>query len=168
VIAHRDHTWSDRFATEPPWAHPAARASLHYWLVLQFPRRNINVSGFYDLSALGIEREIDRVGGFESTRDGARRVVAAVPAPEDGGLAVPDGEHGPRRFRIELEGGEVLHVRATREHGTHKLAMLGEDDAESHLDDYELFCDIEIEETGERGRGVLEHSNWPPSPRWLT
>lgn len=167
TIAHRDHTWSDRFSKPTPWVYPAGTASLHYWLVLQFPERTINVTGFFDLSALGIERDIDRVGGYESTARGARRVLACRPAPTADGLAEPVGARGPERYRIEFEDGEVVHVRATRAYGTAKLRMLGEDDAESHLNDYELFCELEIEETGERGHGVLEHSTWPPDPRWL-
>lgn len=167
AVAHRDHTWSDRFAGETPWAYPAGQAALHYWLVLQFPERNINVTGFFDLSVLGVEREIDRIGGFESSARGARPVLACRPAPLDGGLAQPAGDQGPRRFRIEFEDGEVIHVRATRLHGIAKLLMLGEDDAESRLNDYEAFVDLEIEETGERGNGVMEHSTWPPDPRWL-
>ena len=49
TIAHRDHTWSDRFSGEAPWAYPeGVQASLHYWLVLHFPERNFNVTGFFD------------------------------------------------------------------------------------------------------------------------
>jgi hypothetical protein len=168
TIAHRDHTWSDRFASTTPWSYPDRSAALHYWLVLHFPERNLNVTGFFDLSALGIEREIDVVGGFESSDRGTRPVTACAPAPGDGGLAEPVGSNGPLRYRVELAGGEVLHVRMTRIHGVAKLLMLGEDDAESRLNDYEAFGDLEIEETGERGYGLLEHSTLPPNPRWLT
>lgn len=169
AIAHRDHTWSDRFANDAPWAYPdGVRAALHFWHVLQFPSRNINVTGFYDLSALGIERDIDRVGGFESTPEGVRRVAACVPAPgPDGGRTEPEDREGPLRWRITFEDGETIHVVMTRVVQVHKLRMLGEDDAESRLDDYESFGELLIEETGERGVGELEHSLLPPAPRWL-
>jgi hypothetical protein len=49
-----------------------------------------------------------------------------------------------------------------------KLRMLGEDDAESRLNDYETYGEMIIEETGERGFGAFEHSTLPPSPRFPT
>jgi hypothetical protein len=165
TIAHRDHTWSDRFSGAAPWAYPAGkRGALHYWLVLQFPSRHFNVSGFFDLSALGIHRRIDRIGGFESTVAGTRPMLSceAVPGGPD-----PTGPEGFQRYRIGFEDGEVVHVRATRTHAIAKLLMLGEDDTESRLNDYERFCELEIEETGEVGHGVIEHSTLPPEPRWL-
>ena len=59
-------------------------------------------------------------------------------------------------------------MRATETHAIAKLLMLGEDDAEIRLNDYERFCELQIEETGECGHGVIEHSTLPPIPRWLT
>jgi hypothetical protein len=165
TLAHRDHTWSDRFSGPAPWQYPEGkRGALHYWLVLQFPSRNINVTGFYDLSALGISRPIDRVGGFESTTDGTRPVVSCVADP---GGPSPTGPEGFTRFRIGFADGETVHVRATHTETIAKLRMLGEDDTESRLNDYERFCSLVIEETGEEGHGVLEHSTLPPEPRWL-
>lgn len=169
AIAHRDHTWSDRFAGSAPWAYPeGVQAALHFWHVLQFPERNMNVTGFFDLSPLGIERPIDRVGGFESTTEGARRIVACSAAPEAGGLTEPNGREVPLRWRIQFEDGEVIHVVMREPKWVAKLRMLGEDDAESRLNDYETFGELLIEETGERGVGQFEHSTLPPSPRWLT
>jgi hypothetical protein len=170
TIAHRDHTWSDRFSGEAPWAYPeGVQASLHYWLVLHFPERNFNVTGFFDLSPLGIHRPIDRVGGFESSERGARRIVGAGPAPREGtdGPAEPRGTECPLRWRLEFEDGEVLHVTMPRVHWLAKLRMLGEDDAESRLNDYETYGELVIDETGERGFGQFEHSTLPPDPRWL-
>jgi hypothetical protein len=46
--------------------------------------------------------------------------------------------------------------------------MLGEDDAESRLNDYETYGEMIIEETRERGFGAFEHSTLPPSPRFPT
>jgi len=84
TIAHRDHTWSARFSSEPPSTYPEGRtAALHYWLVLQFPRRHFNATGFFDLSAIGIHRDIDAVGGFESSDVGTRPIVACEPVPRD-------------------------------------------------------------------------------------
>jgi hypothetical protein len=168
TLAHRDHTWSDRFSSEPPWQYPAGEAGLHYWLVLQFPQRNLNVTGFFDLSPLGITRDVDAVGGFESSERGTRPITGCAPAPLDGGLAEPSGSSGPLRYRITFADGEILHVRMTRVQAVAKLLMRGEDDDESRLNDYEAFGDLEIEETGEHGFGVLEHSTLPPNPRWPT
>ena len=169
TIAHRDHTWSDRFKGDGPWSYPeGVQAALHYWLVLHFPERNLNVTGFFDLSPLGIERPIDRVGGFESSERGCRRVVGGGPAPLDGGPAEPRGSDCPLRWRIEFEDGEAIHVTMPEAHWVAKLRMLGEDDAESRLNDYETYGELVIEETGERGFGEFEHSTLPPEPRWLT
>lgn len=168
AIAHRDHTWSDRFADTGPWTYPdGVSAALHFWLVLQFPERNMNVTGFFDLSPLGIERDIDRIGGFESTVAGCRRIVACAPAPDQGGLSEPSGAQSPARWRIEFEDGDVIHVAMAEQRWVAKLRMLGEDDAESRLNDYETFGELVIEETGERGVGQFEHSILPPNPRWL-
>lgn len=124
----------------------------------------MNVTGFYDLSPLGITRDIDRVGGFETTADGARRIVECAPAPLDGGLTEPDGRAGPLRWRIAFEDGEVIHISMPEHKWTAKLRMLGEDDAESRLNDYETFGTLLIEETAERGNGQFEHSTLPPQP----
>jgi hypothetical protein len=109
-------------------------------------------------SALGIARK----AGAEITP------AAIVGVPLDGGLAKPSGSSGPLRYRITFADGEILHVRMTRVHAVAKLLMRGEDDAESRLNDYEAFGDLEIEETGEQGFGVLEHSTLPPTPSWPT
>jgi hypothetical protein len=165
TVAHRDHTWSDRFSGPAPWAYPAGKsAALHYWLVLQFPSRNINATGFYDLSALGITRPIEQVGGFESTAAGVRPILSCVADP---GGPPPAGPEGHTRYRIGFTSGEVVHIRATRTEAIAKLRMLGEDDTESRLNDYERLCELVIEETGEEGHGVIEHSTLPPEPRWL-
>jgi hypothetical protein len=170
TIAHRDHTWSDRFNGDGPWQYPdGVQAALHYWLVLHFPERNFNVTGFFDLSPLGIHRPIDQVGGFESSARGTRRIVGAGPAPRDGsGLAEPRGAQCPLRWRLELEDGETFHITMPEVHWLAKLRMLGEDDAESRLNDYETYGELIIDETGERGFGQFEHSILPPEPRWLT
>jgi hypothetical protein len=130
--------------------------------------RNMNVTGFYDLSPLGIDRKIDQVGGFETTNEGARRIVGCVAAPVEGMLTEPAGRQGPMRWRIEFEDGDAIHVRMADHKWTAKLRMIGEDDAESRLNDYEAFGTLLIEETGEQGTGQFEHSTLPPSPRWLT
>ena len=165
TVAHRDHTWSDRFSSPAPWEYPAGKSgALHYWLVLQFPSRAFNVSGFFDLSALGITRPIDRIGGFESTPTGTRPVLSCVADPVG---PAPLGREGFTRYRLGFENGDVVHVRATRTEAIAKLLMLGEDDTESRLNDYERLCALVIEETGEQGHGVIEHSTLPPEPRWL-
>jgi hypothetical protein len=165
ATAHRDHTWSDRFAGTGPWAYPeGVEASLHFWLVLQFPERGMNATGFFDLSPLGISRPIDRSGGFESTDQGARPIVSCRPV---GDLVEPRGRTTPNRWRIAFADGDVIHVSMPEPKWIAKLRMQGEDDAESRLNDFETFGEILIEETGERGVGVFEHSTLPPSPRWL-
>ena len=45
--------------------------------------------------------------------------------------------------------------------------MRAENDLENRHDCYEVFCDFEVEETGEQGTGTAEYSLYPPYPQWL-
>jgi hypothetical protein len=165
-LAHRDHSWSDRFAQATPWELPNADIPSHFWLALQFPHRNLNAVGFFDAAALGFPDPQRAVGGFESSARGNRPVVAAEPVPAYDGDVGALRRQGPDAYRIVLAGDEVLHVRVTKVHGTAKLWMRGEDDLENRLDDWERIVELEIEETGERGHGVFEHSVVPAEVRW--
>ena len=94
-----------------------------------------------------------------------RPVLSCVADPGGAGSHRTGGPH-PLPDRV-FENGEVVHIRATRTEAIAKLRMLGEDDTESRLNDYERLCTLVIEETGEEGHGVIEHSTLPPEPRWL-
>jgi hypothetical protein len=168
TIAHRDHTWSDRFAAETPWELPETATPLHFWTAIELPERNINAVGFFDLAALGLEEKFKAVGGFEASETGNRVVLDATPIPEYDG----DGENlrrnGPEGFRIELDGGEVITVRKSKLHAVASLWMRGDNDLENRFDCLEQLVDLKVEETGECGHGVLEHGVLPPSMRWHT
>jgi hypothetical protein len=155
-LAYRDHSWSDRFASETPWEYLEDDSGLHYRLVLNFAQRTINAIGFFDGGG---------PSGFESSDSGHRAVTEVVVADRE---APALRDHAPRRFRLQLDSDpQPLHVRVISEQVKAKLQLLGEDDAESRIDDWETLAEVEIEETGERGYGVIEHSVLPPRPRWL-
>jgi hypothetical protein len=168
-LAHRDRTWSDRFAGERPWEDPPGPdAGLHFWLIMCFPERDIHGFGFFDPAAHGLaDRGNGRRGAIMSAR-GSRRVIDVSPVPEyDGDAAAWRETHGPHRWRFALEGGEALHVRVTDYHDRVKLWLRGENDLENTLDDFEDMVDLEVEETGERGYGAIEYSILPARPRWV-
>lgn len=171
-LAHRDHTWSDRFANLRPWDdEDTPDMAMHFWLILQFPERDLHGVGFFDAAGLGATGENNGRAGYESSDRGNRRVLEVAPVPEYAGTETARAfrtEGGPVRWRFTLDGGEVLHIRATKRYGTVELMMRGENDAENPLSDYEDVVDLEIEETGERGYGVIEYSVLPGRPRWLS
>ncbi|KAA0239177.1 hypothetical protein EDM76_03715 [bacterium] len=160
--SHRDHSWSDRFAVEPPWEWADANNPGHFWPSIQLPDRHIN--------AFGIIPRRDRpmagtpVGGFVSSAAGSQAILGATAE-----ILTTDDHRTATAFRYELTmpGGEVIHVRTGRKYGQVKLWDRGENDLENRLDCYEPFFDFEVEETGERGYGVAEYSFSPPTPRWL-
>jgi hypothetical protein len=171
-LAHRDHTWSDRFASPRGWDdEDMPDTAMHFWLILQFSDRDLHGVGFFDPGALGATHENTGRAGCESSARGNRLVLDVAPIPEYAGTMSAlayRAAGGPSRWRFTLDGGEVLHVRATRRHGTVELMMRGENDAENPLSDYQDIVDLEIEETGERGYGAIEYSVLPGRPRWLS
>ena len=98
--------------------------------------------------------------------DVADEVVPPRPNPL-GSVRYYDPLSGKALKARQFEDNEVLHVTMPRVHWLAKLRMLGEDDAESRLNDYETYGELVIDETGERGFGQFEHSTLPPDPRWL-
>ena len=170
-LAHRDRTWSDRFAGERPWEDPTAPdAGLHFWLIMCFPERDIHGFGFFDPEAHGLEDPGNgRQGAIMSAR-GSHRVVNVSPVPEyaPGDAKRYREEHGPHRWRFELEGGEVIHVKATKYRGRVDLWLRGENDLENTLDDWEDQVDLVVEETGEVGVGSIEYSVLRAQPRWVS
>ncbi|MCC6382219.1 MAG: hypothetical protein IT304_06895 [Dehalococcoidia bacterium] len=160
--SHRDHSWSDRFAVEPPWEIPDASNPGHFWPSVQIERAHINAFGIIDQA--GVDPATTPVGGFISDKNGSRAITAAraqVLRADDHRTAVAF------RYELTMPDGEVLHIRTGRKYGQVKLWDRAENDLENRLDCYEPFFDFEIEETGERGYGVAEYSIRPPSPRWL-
>jgi hypothetical protein len=162
--SHRDHSWSDRFADTPEWEVEEKHIPVHYWPSIQLPDRHINVLGLYPEN--GRRAETRTFGGFVSTEKGNQAMLAAK------GEIGPD--RGPKvrqsssfRYELTMPDGEVIHVRSTRHHGTIKLWDRAENELENRLDCYEAFVDFEVEETGEVGTGVAEHSVYPAWPKWL-
>lgn len=171
-LAHRDHTWSDRFAALRDWdEEDVPDAAMHFWLVLQFPEREFQGIGFFDPAPFGgYTSENTGRAGCESSERGNRNAIKIEPIREYEGTKTAQSfrtDGGPDRWRYTFSDGEVCTIRATRRYGTVELIMRGENDAENTLSDYEDIVDLEIEETGERGYGVIEYSVLPPRPRWV-
>jgi hypothetical protein len=168
-LAHRDRTWSNRFATPFAWEGPDAMpdAAMHFWLIFMFPSRDVHGFGFFDPEALGLTPETPGRGGYIGTERGNRVVRDVSPVDWDGNATAFRTGPGPHRWRFELEGGEVLHVRATKHIGTIELWMRGVNDLENKLNDWEDLVDLVIEETGEEGYGIVEYSVLPPRPRFI-
>jgi hypothetical protein len=156
-FTHRDHSWTNRFASETPWEYGREDIRLHYWLALAFPDRALNALGFFSPGSTS--------GGFES-RGKESRPIRSVRLAESAPMDIR--QPAPDRYLIAMTSGDEQHVRVAQTHAVAKLQMLGEDDAESRIDNWEALVSVEIEETGERGYGVIEHSALPPRPRWLT
>ncbi|MBT4494459.1 MAG: hypothetical protein HOC70_14550 [Gammaproteobacteria bacterium] len=154
--SHRDHSWSDRFAIEPPWEYGQQNIAGHYWPSIQLEDKHINV--------FGVQAENGPFGGFVSTKDGSEPMLAASAEVlfEDDGRASASW-----RYTLTMPDNEIIHVRTGRKYGCVKLWLRGDNDLENRLDCYEPFFDFEVEETGERGYGVCEYSVGPPWPRWL-
>ncbi len=161
--SHRDHSWSTRFAEEPPWVYGQQTYPGHYWPSIQLPDKHINAFGYIDPAAPG-KPTGNPIGGFVSTSEGSvaiRDATAEILSGDDQRSAEAF------RFAITMPDGELIHVRTGRKYGQVKLWDRGENDLENRLDCYEPFFDFEVEETGERGYGVAEYSMGPPWPRWL-
>ena len=162
--SHRDHSWSDRFASEPHWEVKEAHFASHYWPSIQLPDRHINVFGSYFENDLDPKQK--SVGGFISDASGSRPLLNATAeiTPNDGTAAMREAT--AFRYSFTLPDGDVIHVRSTRVHGTIQLWLRAENDLENRLDCYEAFCDYEVEETGEVGTGTSEYSIMPVYPQW--
>jgi len=163
--SHRDHTWSDRFATEPPWQSKEVHFPGHFWPSVQLPDRHINIFGLYFQNDTPPEERA--IGGFVSDKDGSRPLLNAIAqiAPNDGTAAVRAADSF--RYAFTMPDGEVIHVRSTKHHGTIKLWLRAENDLENRMDCYEAFVDWEVEETGEVGNGTAEYSVMPVWPQWM-
>lgn len=162
--SHRDHSWSDRFHDEPPWAWGERHIPSHFWPSIQLPSRHINAFGVLTPGLIRSPEGDPVFGGFVADAAGAKPILGA----EGEALFEDDGRSAMAfRFKLTLPGNEVIHVRTGRKYGMVKLWDRAENDLENRLDCYEPFFDFEVEETGERGTGVAEYSIQPPWPRWL-
>jgi len=163
--SHRDHTWSDRFAVDPPWDTKENHVPGHFWPSIQLPDRHINIFGLYFQNDNPPEERA--IGGFVSDKDGSRPLINAIAqiAPNDGTAAVRDADSF--RYAFTMPDGDVIHIRSTKHHGTIKLWLRAENDLENRMDCYEAFVDWEVEETGEVGTGTAEYSVMPSWPQWL-
>jgi len=160
-FAHRDHSWSTRFAEEPPWEPQHGHFPGHFWPSIQLRDMHINAFGVIDPASFGLTE--GPVGGFCSDARGSRPIRHATAE-----ILTEDDHRSAAAFRytITMPDGDVLHVRTGRKYGMVKLWDRGENDLENRLDCYEPFFDFTVEETGEVGYGVAEYSIQPPSPRW--
>jgi len=162
--AHRDHSWSTRFADEPEWDWPQGNTPSHFWPSIQLPDKHINAFGIMAPGAgYGLPEQERPVGGFVSSASGSEPIRDAHAE-----MTVEDDRRTAAAFRytIVLPDDTVIHVRTARKYGQVKLWNRGENDLENRMDCYEPFFDFEVEETGERGYGVAEYSIQPPWPRW--
>jgi len=163
--SHRDHSWSTRFAEEPPWVPADGDRAGHFWPSIQLANKHINAFGVIDPTAFGVPAgKKGPIGGFVASPDGVRAIKdcsAEILTAEDRRTAEAF------RYSITMPDDSVIHVRTGRKYGMVKLWDRGENDLENRLDCYEPFFDFEVEETGERGYGVAEYSIQPPWPRWL-
>lgn len=165
--SHRDHSWSARFAEEPPWDWPRQDIPGHFWPSIQLPDKHINAFGVFKpevLKTFGLSPDATPIGGFMASEQGVKPILNAK-----GEIQLESDKRTACAFRYEitLPDGRIIHVRSGRKYGQVKLWDRGENDLENRLDCYEPFVDFEIEETGERGYGVAEYSIQPPWPRWL-
>jgi len=162
--AHRDHSWSTRFAEEPSWVPLDGDKAGHYWPSIQLADKHINAFGLIDPNSFPEVKGRGPIGGFLSDESGSKpikRCKAEI-------LTAADRRNAEAfRYEIVLPDDSVIHVRTGRKYGMVKLWDRGENDLENRLDCYEPFFDFEVEETGERGYGVAEYSIQPPWPRWL-
>jgi len=136
----------------------------HFWPSIQLPDRHINVLGMYWQNDEPIGQRAN--AGFVADKDGVRPILNAKGEiyPNEGAAARQANQF---RYALTMPDGEVIHVKSTKHHGTIKLWMRAENDAENRHDCYEAFCDFEVEETGEKGTGTAEYSVYPPYPQWL-
>lgn len=165
--AHRDHSWTHRFQRPTPWERKRPRTvqdSLgHFWPSVQLPARHLNSFGWLNPDH-AVPEGRPRSGGWVADEGGSRplRSASASTRLEDDARTAMSF-----RLRFELEDGEQLTVLTGRKHAqTRNGLMRDENDAEVRLDCYEPFFDFEVQETGERGYGVVEYSIEPPEPRW--
>jgi hypothetical protein len=154
--SHRDHSWSTRFADEPPWEYSQQNEPGHFWPSIHLADKHINVYGRHQPDS--------PFGGFMSDANGSKAMLGGTCE-----VLMSDNERDAAAFRytLQLPDGETIHVRTGRKYGQVKLWDRGENDLENRLDCYEPFFDFEVEETGEKGYGVCEYSVRPPWPRWL-
>jgi hypothetical protein len=165
-LAHRDHSWTDRFLQASPWEYgPIDRQQSlgHFWPSIQTEDKHLNAFGYINPD-FPAAPGTPTIGGFLSDKDGSRAIRDAtceIRLEDDGRSAMSF------RYEITLPDGEVIHVRTGRKYAQSVNGLMrGENDAECRLDCYEGFFDFEFEETGERGYGCAEYSIHPPFPRW--
>jgi hypothetical protein len=162
--AHRDHSWSHRFADEPEWDWKEGSHPGHFWPSYQSDTMHLNAYGLLAPPPPGYPQPPGDGSGFISTGKTTRPIKAAR-----ANALFDDNRRNATAFRYEitLPDDSVIHIRTGRSYGMVKLWDRGENDLENRLDCYETFFDMEVEETGEKGYGVAEYSVRPPWPRWL-
>jgi len=144
--ANRDHSWGWR--EDLTFHH-------HHWLCASFEDRFIEGAVMEEASYPHGPKQ----GGWISTSDGNDAVTSidsseAYWLDDDEPLPVLDRD---LRYRLRTAGGEVATVIAhlSCDYGRLYLDARSKDRTKVYQD-VQMFCDFTIEETGQRGSGVLE------------
>ncbi|MBI4300236.1 MAG: hypothetical protein HY677_03795 [Chloroflexi bacterium] len=147
-LANRNHTWDFRYGDKAVWDMAPGE---HRWPTIYLPERHF---GFYIGQGRGAEYGRLHEGGYLGTpvrNRSLRRINLNVDMAE-GRVA--------RAFQcvLTLPNREVFRIHTTRSYGQLQLPMYGEDDKEVCLDCHYDFFDVELEDMGENGTAVYEHS----------
>jgi hypothetical protein len=144
--ANRDHSWGWR--EDLTFNH-------HHWICASFEDRFIEGAVMEEASYPHGPKQ----GGWISTSDGNDAVISidsssAYWLDDDEPLPVLDRDV---RYRLRTVGGEVVTVIAhlSSDYGRLYLDARSKDRTKVYQD-VQTFCDFTIEETGQRGSGVLE------------
>ncbi|HSG78397.1 MAG TPA: hypothetical protein VLD62_02360 [Acidimicrobiia bacterium] len=145
-FGNRDHSWGwrDDFTFRR-----------HHWLCASFEDRYIQGSSMNDT----FYPHGDKFGGFVSTGAGNRAVTHLDFS--DAYWLEPGEPLGALdrdvTYKVALADGEVCTVTAHigSDHGRHWLNARTPDRSQIYLD-CQIFCDMTLHETGQRGYGVLE------------
>lgn len=145
--ASRDHSWGWR--EDLTFGH-------HHWICASFEDRFLEGAKMQEDSY----PDGPKVGGWFSTADG-NDAVTAIDSTD--AYWLEDEEPLPDlgrdvRYRLMTEGGQqatlIAHI-ATADYGRLYLDARSKDRATVYQD-VQMFCDFTIEETGQKGSGVLE------------
>lgn len=153
-FANRDHSWGWR--QDLTFRH-------HHWLCASFEQRYVQGTVMNETCY----PDGDKFGGWVSTEAGNRAVRHVDTA---GAYWLAAGEPLPRldrdvRYPVTTVDGETVTVTAhvTSDYGRLYLNARSPDRTEVYQD-VQIFCDMTLEETGERGSGVLELGKFYDGP----
>jgi hypothetical protein len=151
---NRDHSWGWR--DDFQFRH-------HHWICASFDDKyvqgSVMLENFYPE---------EKHGGFVSTADGNDAVANVDTAGaywETGNNARLGALAEDVRYRVETTGGEAYTVVAHigSDFGRHWLNARSADRSQAY-EDCQIFCDYTLEETGQKGAGVLEVGTYLSGP----